>query len=116
MMGLAGVITPVRSGKVFVAISGRMNNSTVNNGCSLQIRYGTGASPANGAALTGTTIGGTAKLSGTAGAGFFYPFSLSAVITGLILGTAIWFDLEQYALTGGTASAANVGLSAFELP
>jgi hypothetical protein len=116
MMGLAGIITPVRSGKVFIAISGRMNNSTVNNGCDLQIYYGTGAAPANGAALTGTAIGGLAKLSGTNGAGYFYPFSLSAVITGLTLGTPIWVDLKQAAVTGGSASAANIGVSAFELP
>jgi hypothetical protein len=116
MMGLAGVITPVRSGKVFVTISGRMSNNTVNNGYDVSIRYGTGAAPANGAAITGTAIGGTARLNGVSGVGFSYPFSLSAVITGLTLGTPIWLDLIQAAVTGGTAAAFNVSVSAFELP
>jgi hypothetical protein len=116
MAGLAGLFTPVRSGKVCATISGRMSNNTAGNQCACQMRYGTGAAPANGAAPTGTAVGGVpVTLSATALAPA--PFSVTSIITGLALGTQIWFDLTQStASTTGTAGLFAVSIAAFELP
>ena len=113
MMGLAGAITPAHSGNVLLIVSGTLTNGTTSDGASLQIRYGTGAAPTNGAALTGTTVGNniadnnpvTSKI----------PFSVQAVVTGLTVGTAYWVDVGLAAVTGGTASIATVSVSALEL-
>ena len=43
------------------------------------------------------------------------PFSLSAIVSGLTAGTAIWIDLALTALTGGTAAVENLSITAFEL-
>ena len=59
MMGLAGAITPAFTGRVFFSISGSIgsNTTTAGRGAKTQMRFGTGAAPANAAALTGTSIG-----------------------------------------------------------
>jgi hypothetical protein len=114
MAGLAGSITPVRSGKVFVTISGFGQNGTAGSGTDVTMRYGTGTAPVNGAALTGTSIGARSiGVSSTALARV--PFSVSAVITGLTLGTPIWLDLQHAAFTSGS-STIQVAISAYELP
>ena len=61
MMGLAGAITPAVTGKLRFTITGSGNNSTAGDGWIVQLRYGTGAAPANGGALAGATCGQTKK-------------------------------------------------------
>ncbi len=113
MMGLAGAITPVLYGKVFVTICGTIANNTIGDGTKVQIRYGTGSAPANAAALTGTTIGPLQTYVNSV-ATVTVPFSVSGVITGLTLGTAYWIDVGLAAITGGTATITNVGISVIE--
>jgi hypothetical protein len=115
MSGLAGIITPVASGKIFVTICGTMSNNNGAGGCAVVIRYGTGTAPANGVALTGTPLGGVAIRTAMT-ASTTVPFSLNAVITGLTPGTAYWLDLHQQAIGAGAASLSNVAVCAFELP
>jgi hypothetical protein len=116
MAGLAYAITPVRTGKVFVSISGSVQNTVAGGQCLAQIRYGTGTAPINGAALTGTAIGAYAN-GHSGGIAYRLPFNLTAVITGLTPGTPIWFDLSQSAVAAsGTASVINVAGTAYELP
>ena len=114
MMGLAGAITPANT-RIFVTITGSVANDTAPNGAQVQIRYGTGTAPVNGAALTGTTAGSlqqfTLSLSGQK-----VPFSVSAVITGLTAGTAYWLDTGLAAITAGTATITQVSVSAFDIP
>jgi hypothetical protein len=116
MVGLAYAITPVRTGKVVVSICGSLQNTVTAGQCLARIYYGTGTAPTNGAALTGTTVGGIAH-SHSGGVGWRLPFNLTAVITGLTPGTPIWFDLSQSAVAAsGTASVINVAGTAYELP
>jgi hypothetical protein len=114
MAGLGGTITPVRSGNIFVTISGTGWNSTVGQRFGVGIRYGTGTAPVNGAALVGTVVTGT-QYGTMYAASANMPFSLSAVITGLTLGTPIWIDLA-YLATAGTTTLYQVTVAAFELP
>jgi hypothetical protein len=103
MAGLGVAFTPLSTGRVEVSIAGNAANSAAGDGAAFQIRYGTGAAPANGAALTGTAAGGLAQItSGAAGA--VTSVSLYAIITGLTVGTAYYFDISEAAVTGGTAS------------
>lgn len=119
MMGLAGSITPTTTGRVVVAISGNLSNSTgaAGNGAQARMRYGTGSAPANGAALTGTTFGSAfeSMVLERATASDPYPFCLVGLITGLTLNTAIWLDVQLAAISGGTATLGNLSITAFEV-
>ncbi len=119
MMGLAGSITPTRSGKVLVTISGDMDNNGSGNSVTAQIRTGTGAAPANGAALTGTTQGRNVQATNPtitlSNPVCRFPFSLQAVVTGLTVNTAVWLDLGVSAQGGGTARVRNISISAVEI-
>lgn len=115
MMGLAGAITPLVTGKVLIVVSGTIFNSTgaAGDGCNIQLRHGTGAAPANGAAATGTAVGGLLHYVASTGAGKV-PFSLNAFVSGLSL-AAHWIDVTLAATTGGTANITDVSISAVEL-
>ena len=113
MMGLAGTITPVRSGAIMIVISGDCTDDTISDGAAIQIRYGTGTAPTNGAALTGTAVGAKVRSNDAAASGLT-PFSLNAIVTGLTLSTAYWIDVSLAAITAGTASINDVSISAFE--
>lgn len=118
MMGLSASITPVISGKLLIIISGDIDNNTNGDGGQVQIRYGTGAAPANGDALTGTTAGGLVKFlnngNGTANLqrGIF---SVNAIVSGLTLSTPVWIDISLAAIGGGTARTRDISISIVEL-
>lgn len=112
MVGLAGAITPIKSGNVVITISGTMNPSGGDG--TVQIRTGTGSAPANGASLTGTARGNIAKMSFTGSITTNDPFSLTAIVAGLTLGTAIWMDLDALS-TSAALTLTNISISAFEL-
>lgn len=116
MAGLNQTLKMARSGRVLVSAYGTMANNTINDGAKTQIRFGTGAAPVNGAALTGTAVGTVQTVTGELAANNLNPFSLQASISGLLLGTTYWFDLMEGAITGGTASLANMTYSVGELP
>ena len=113
MMGLAGAITPVYTGRVMITVCGDISNGTSADGAKVQIRYGTGAAPANAAALTGTTAGALVNMTAAANAQKC-PFSLTAIVTGLTLATAIWIDVGL-AVTGRTAIVSVHFVSAAEI-
>ncbi|MCF8226920.1 MAG: hypothetical protein K9J30_13670, partial [Bacteroidales bacterium] len=114
MMGLAETLTPNNSGTCLIIISGDVQNNSNNNGASIQIRYGTGGTPLNGDALSGTPAGTQVQFSNTNQSGNPYPFTVNAIVPGLTLSTAHWIDLSL-AVTGGTASIANISISVIEL-
>ena len=118
MMGLGAVLTPQFSGRVFVCVNGNLTNSTAaaGNGAKVQIRFGTGTAPANGAALTGTAMGSiqTSVLE-RATANDLQTFCVLAIVTGLSLGTQIWLDISLAAVTAGTGLAKNINISAMEI-
>lgn len=115
MMGLAGTITPLVTGKALLLVSGTIfNASAIADGALVQIRYGTGATPANGDAATGTAVGGAVQYVAATTAEKA-PFSLNAFVSGLTPATAYWIDVGLAAITGGTASISDVSISAVEL-
>jgi hypothetical protein len=115
MMGLAGTITPVFTGRVLVTVTGTIFNPTaIADGAQAQIRIGTGAVPTNGSALAGTAIGSAAKYTASTVAGKV-PFALSALATGLTTSVALWIDVGLAALTGGTATITDISIAALEV-
>jgi len=115
MAGLAGAITPTRTGKVLLTITGSYGNGTAARGSSVKLRYGTGTAPGNGDALTGTAIGNNPILNNAA-ANHTSPFAATSIITGLSVGVAYWLDLEYQSITSGTTSMYNVTITAVEQP
>jgi len=115
MMGLAGSITPTRGTKIIIMASGQMANSTINDGATVDLRFGTGGAPTNGAAVTGTLVG-IAQTSTSLVAASKSGFCVMGKVTGLSVGTAYWLDLSLLAVTGGTATVTGVSLTAFEVP
>lgn len=118
MMGLALPITPQFSGRLLIHVTGNLTNSTATagDGAKTQIRYGTGSAPANGGALAGTAVGSlqTSVLE-RATANDLQTFSMSALVTGLTLGTPVWVDISLAAVVAGTALAKNVNAIAIEI-
>lgn len=114
MMGLAGAITPKASGNVLLYLNGDLGNNTAGDGANVNLRYGTGTAPTNGAASTGTTCAGPQKLINNPSTTFRLPFSLTCVATGLTVGTTYWIDAAILATTGGTASIADVAIGGSE--
>jgi hypothetical protein len=106
MMGLGSTIgfTPTRTGKIMIILSGDGDNATNSRGANVQMRYGTGAAPANGAALTGTTVGTLIRMFNR-DAGEIFPFTLNGIVSGLSVGTAIWVDISLASVGAGTNTA-----------
>ncbi len=119
MLGLSAssasnIITPLFTGRVHITIQGVIAQSTTADGAFWHIRTGTGAAPANGAALTGTQSNGQQSMVFLTGV-LKVPFSITTIVTGLALATAVWIDLVLGTVTGGTATASQITVTAFEL-
>lgn len=115
MMGLAGALTPKVTGTVMITVTGSIQNGTSGDGAATQIRYGTGAAPANADAVSGTTAGVFKQLTAVgAGNPKRVPFANCFLVTGLTVNTAYWIDLALKAVTGGTASIFDLDIVAVE--
>jgi len=114
MMGLAQLFTPGFSTRIKIEIVGMMANSTINDGATVQIRYGTGSAPANAAALTGTAIGAAQTFTSLVAAGKS-GFCLTAIVSGLTIATQYWIDVSLAAVTGGTATITNLTVTVHEV-
>jgi hypothetical protein len=117
MMGLgaSATITPVVTGRVLFMITGTCGNGTINSLAGLKLAYGTGTAPSNGAAATGTVIGNTLTFSAPTSSNIQSPFCLTAIVTGLTLSTAYWFDAQLAALVSGTATLSAPTCVAYEV-
>jgi hypothetical protein len=115
MAGLGATchLTPVYGTRILLTFTMIVSNTAATGSTLVQMRYGTGAAPSNGAAATGTAIGSTLS-SQSINANATLAITTHAIITGLTPGTAYWFDLTQQA-GGGTASLQNVTCTAVEL-
>ncbi len=107
MLGLgaaaaATVITPTGTGRVHSSVVGDVANATSAAGVNFRLKYGTGTPPANGDAETGTDCGAL-KQAIVQGTTSVQPFGLECYITGLSIGTQVWFDIAASATTSGTA-------------
>jgi hypothetical protein len=110
-LGSTFAITPVKSGKVRFTIKygpGGVGITALN---SFKIAYGTGAAPANGAAATGTVVGGTDQGGAFVSAnGTPSLINRNVIVTGLTLNTAYWFDIQG----AKNASHTSVGMGSVE--
>jgi hypothetical protein len=100
--GASCAITPVYSTRVQALFDFQFLAGSVISGTA-QMRFGTGAAPANGAVVTGTVFG-SSRTSVIAVAGANEPASLNGIVTGLTRGTAYWFDLALSTGSGSTVS------------
>jgi uncharacterized protein DUF5907 len=115
MMGLGSFwrLTPAATGRLWIAAAGNIQTSGAAGTPSVYLRYGTGTAPANGAAIAGTVLGSQRSASiGTAG--WMFPMSHVAILTGLAIGTAYWFDYQVIAGTGTTATPLTCDFTVFE--
>ena len=87
----------------WVTADGQISNSANNARTDVVICYGTGTAPVNGAPQAGTIACQPASYIATA-ANDFVPWSLTALLTGLVSGTTYWIDLAVRAPTGGTGT------------
>jgi len=115
MMGLAVAFTP-SSTRILIIISGNIASNTGGDGAAAQIATGTGGAPGNGVAATGTTRGNLATLTNDATGTNKFPFTCSAVVTGLSAGVALWIDLNLRAITAGTANVFGLSVQVCDLP
>jgi hypothetical protein len=114
MMGLGATchITPVYSSRVYFEFRGHISNTAASVNGTYQARFGTGTAPANGATVTGTTVG-QQIVQINPSSGVTNVLNAGGIITGLTPGTAIWLDLSL-SVTGGTGSIANIACTATE--
>lgn len=81
----------------------------------MTLKFGTGTAPANGVAVTGTSVGSLKQTIGISGVGASYSVTTNrGNITGLTPGTAYWFDIAVVNGSGGTVNLTNVDCDAFE--
>lgn len=121
MMGLAGTITPVTSGSIFIIISGNFINGTLTaagDGMACNIRYGTGGAPSLHAATTGTQIGTgsnyTSPTTVTTG-DVTSSFICQGYVTGLTPSTAYWIDLAGISFGATGFNINNIQITAIEI-
>lgn len=110
-MGATCKITPGLTGRIRFVIEGRASNTVINNLITMQLLYGSGAAPANGAAASGTSPSSLALAVQSAVAQQPMAFSLSGQVTSLSVGTQYWFDLSQLQ-SGGGGGTANINSAA----
>lgn len=98
-------LTPVLNGRMDITIQFVASNNTAPNTSTFDLRYGTGAAPVANAAVTGTqAIGGFVISHPNAASNV--PVTLRAMITGLSVSTAYWFDLSRF-VSANTMTIAN---------
>jgi hypothetical protein len=125
MAGLGAIctFTPTRNGRVMIFLNGVIRapvGASAGTGLLLVMAFGTGAAPANGAAVTGTNVtpnvrAATSSVVGGAGIPNDVPVTLCAMLTGLTVGTAYWVDVTQaLTLAGQTASLISVAFNFME--
>ena len=102
MMGCGATftITPVSSGRVLFKIQAQIDPTGTTNYVNFLLYYGSGTAPAHGAAVTGTQIGPPWSFGANYSSGENFAVSVTGLVTGLIPGTAYWFD---FAINDGTA-------------
>jgi hypothetical protein len=107
MLGLGGTckVTPGATGRLQITLCGASAVSVATASFTHQLRYGTGSAPANGAALTGTTVGNV-MIGWSDAVNSPTPWSITVLVTGLTPGTQYWFDISSFVSTGsgGTQS------------
>jgi hypothetical protein len=116
--GIAATLQMKYSGKVLVAVSGRMYCNTANGYGGGQIKYGTGTPPAQNVNISaiGTPVGNVNFQPNLQPANTYFPLNFQAIISDLTIGTTYWFDLSYYAANAAWACGwANLVIDIIEL-
>lgn len=108
MMGMGGTckVTPSSTGRVQVRFVGSTANTNVRQN-TMNIRFGAGTAPTNGAALTGTTVMSKNVTTTIFAANSPVAFDVGGVLFGLSIGTAYWLDMNL--ATNNAADTASLG-------
>ena len=114
-LGLVGwTLTPLVTGRVLIGMSGDWIAGAAATTATAQLSFGTGTAPSNAGTLAGTQQGGQLSWV-TLASQLTIPFSMSAVITGLTVGTAAWFDLCIKNTSPTTLQVTNANVWAIEI-
>lgn len=109
-VGSTCTVTPAFSGTVIILSAFNLHPSS---GMQITMCYGTGTAPAQGVAITGTAIFSATNVLSFTGT-VINPTSLCAMVTGLTLSTAYWFDFAVQS-TSGSGSISNASFFAAEI-
>ncbi len=109
MMGLGSTIkfTPSSTGNVRITITGVVYSTgtgTNDTNVGMELHFGTGTAPANGAAPAGTLISTSWSMDATTGQGN-HTFVVDTWKTGFSTGTTYWLDLKLW--TGNSSYTAH---------
>jgi hypothetical protein len=103
----AATLTPAATGRIFYDFTFTALVASTTNGATFQCSHGTGAAPANAGAPAGTQD--SAAVAYLAGATTEKAvIHCAGALTGLTLGTAVWFDVAVLNTTGSQAVTVTV--------
>lgn len=113
MMGMGGTIkiTPAVSTRIKITIACQLVSDHANGQVFSTIRYGTGTAPTNSTTPATGTAASTRKVFLAGVANQAIPISITAVVTGLTVGTAYWIDM---AIAAGNVAGAGAFLQAVD--
>lgn len=95
-------ITPSKTGRVRVCVTGCVELSNSLGTAAFQVKYGTSTAPIQGSATIGTS--GTVGEYSSYGAAMRSNFAIEFELSGLTLSTPIWLDLSCRQLSSGTCT------------
>jgi hypothetical protein len=108
-------MTPIRSGKAIVIISGIVNNPTTDVGVTLRGRYGIlGSAPTPGSAAQGTQFGMSQRVLAS-GLTQFVTFIIHSRLEGLALNTSYWFDVSIQNTSSANAKIQDLQMTIVEV-
>jgi hypothetical protein len=115
--GINGQFTPMYSTRVYVTVSGHIENYVANAQPSYTLFYGTGTPPTFNTILPGGTTAMTPNLFFLGNTpGLWLPFTFASIIQGLTLGTTYWVDLFMLNYNGtGTQNTYQVSCLMMEV-
>lgn len=114
--GIGVTLTTASGSRAFFMVDGGLGNTANSAASDLELVYGEGPAPASGTPVTatnGTVVGNPVNML-SARSGDVDPFGASALLTGLVPGTAYWLDVG-YRAESGTATLSAMSITAFEL-
>lgn len=111
MAGLAALITPTKTGRVLIVVSGEYVSDTTSADTVFVLKSGTGSAPSTGDALTGTSIQSIERRASSAT--LRIPFSFNSLYS-FTPGTPYWFDIGVGNEGAGNVQLFNVSVSLTE--
>lgn len=125
MMGFAALFTPTKTGQILVIAhvstgfskANPPSTGSANNGTKIDLRFGTGAAPANGDAVSGTfdsTRLDNILMTAATVEDLETVQPIFALRTGLTIGTQLWFDCAGTGAVAGFVIASTLTLIIIE--